>query len=94
MSCYRDPQLQVGKNYLYLHNLKQNIQICSTFCALFTISHVGKEINRLTAAIEVVITLYPYIAGIDFRRQNLTSKVDPRDVRLKIFIMAIEEIMT
>ena len=35
------------------------------------------------------MTLFsPYSAGIDFRRQNL--KVDPRAVRVNIFIMAIE----
>ena len=32
----------------------------------------------------------PYSAGIDFsRRQILTSKIDPRNVRLKLFIMAV-----
>ena len=36
-------------------------------------------------------TIRPYTAGIDFRRQNLTSveiltsKVDPRTVRVKYF---------
>ena len=29
-------------------------------------------------------------AGIDFRRQNLMSKVDPWTVRVKIFIMAVD----
>ena len=28
-------------------------------------------------------------AGIDFKRQILTSKVDPRTVRVKMFIMVI-----
>ena len=28
-------------------------------------------------------------AGIDFRRQIMTSKVDPRTVRVKIFLMAV-----
>ena len=35
----------------------------------------------------------PYSAGIDFRRQNLTPKVDPRTVRVAsslIFIMAVD----
>ena len=34
-----------------------------------------------------------YSAGIDFRRQNLTSKVDPRAVKvgLSIFIMAVDQ---
>ena len=31
----------------------------------------------------------PYSAGIDFSRQNLT-KVDPRTVRVKIFLMAVD----
>ena len=30
-----------------------------------------------------------YIAIIDFRRQILTSNVDPRTVRIKIFVMAV-----
>ena len=32
----------------------------------------------------------PLSAGTDFSRQNLTSKVDPRTVKIKIFIMAID----
>ena len=32
----------------------------------------------------------PLIAGVDFRRQNLTSTVDPRIVRVKVFIIAVE----
>ena len=32
----------------------------------------------------------PYSTGIDFRRQNLTSKVDPRTERVKIFLMAVD----
>ena len=32
----------------------------------------------------------PYSAGIVFRRQNLTAKVDPRTVRENIFIMAVD----
>ena len=28
--------------------------------------------------------LYPYSAGMDFRRQNLTSKVDPRTERVNL----------
>ena len=31
----------------------------------------------------------PYSAGVNFRRQILTSKVDHRTVRAKIFIMAV-----
>ena len=31
----------------------------------------------------------PYIAGIYFRRQNLTSEVNPRTVRVKLFIMPV-----
>ena len=34
--------------------------------------------------------LNPYSAEVDFRRQNLTSKVDPRAVILHIFIMAVD----
>ena len=32
----------------------------------------------------------PYSAGIDFRRQILTSKIDPHTVKVKIFIMAVD----
>ena len=32
----------------------------------------------------------PHSAGIDFSRQNLTSKVDPRTVREKIYLMAVD----
>ena len=32
-----------------------------------------------------------YSARIDFRRQILTSKVDPRTVRLKIFLMVVDQ---
>ena len=32
----------------------------------------------------------PYSAGIDFSRQNLTSKVDPRTERIKIFLMTVD----
>ena len=47
----------------------------------------------------VILTLDPYSAGIDFSRQNMTStdvrfwrlfKVDPRTVRVKIFLMVID----
>ena len=31
-----------------------------------------------------------YSAGIDFGRQILTSKFDPRAVRVQIFLMAVE----
>ena len=36
------------------------------------------------------VIVNPYSAGIDFSRQNLTTKVDPRTVRIKIFIMAVD----
>ena len=36
------------------------------------------------------VARYTYSAGIDFRRQIPTSKVDPRAVRTKIFIMAVD----
>ena len=32
----------------------------------------------------------PLSAGIDLRRQNLTSQVDPRTRRFKYFIMAVD----
>ena len=48
----------------------------------------------------VSVMVNPYSAGIDFRRQNmtyvlcrrqiLTSKIDPRAVKVKIFIMSAD----
>ena len=32
----------------------------------------------------------PYSAGINFRRQILTSKVDPHTVRVNIFLLAVD----
>ena len=36
-----------------------------------------------------IVRVNPYSAGIDFSRQNLTTKVDPRTVRVMV-IMAID----
>ena len=36
------------------------------------------------------LNIFPYRAGIDFRRQILTSKVDLRTVRVKIFLIAVD----
>ena len=43
-----------------------------------------KYLNFLDLSRKVI---NPYSAGIDYRRQNLTSIVDPRTVRVKIFYM-------
>ena len=32
----------------------------------------------------------PYSSGIDCRRQNITSKVDPHTVKLNIFLMVVD----
>ena len=32
----------------------------------------------------------PYSAGVDFRRQSLTSEVDPRTGRVNIFLIAVD----
>ena len=40
---------------------------------------------------EIIGIIYnSYCAGIDFRRQNMTSNVDHRTVRVKIFIIAVD----
>ena len=39
---------------------------------------------------QATTNINPYSAGIDFRHQNLTSVNDPRSVRIKIFLMAVE----
>ena len=57
----------------------------------------------LGGLVYIVMPLNPYSAGIDFRRQNLTSgstlddrrqiltsEVDHRTERIKIFIMAVD----
>ena len=39
---------------------------------------------------ERITMINPYSAGIDFSRQILTTKVDPRTVRVNIFIMVVD----
>ena len=36
------------------------------------------------------IDFSPYSADIDFSRQNLTTKVDPRTARVEILLMAVD----
>ena len=38
----------------------------------------------------VSTSAYPYSTGIDFSRQFLTTKVDPRTVRVKICILVVD----
>ena len=43
---------------------------------------------RVTRSTTIISIFTPYSAGIDFRRQILTSKVDPRTVRVQTSIWA------
>ena len=40
----------------------------------------------------LILTTGPYSAGIDFSRQNLKSKVDPRTVKIETFVIAVYNI--
>ena len=40
----------------------------------------------------VSLVINTYSAGIDFSRQNLPSKVNPRTVKVNIFIMAVDHV--
>ena len=58
----------------------------------------GKDFNAIVFIdmVSNLLTLHPYSTGIDFSRQNLTSvqtttKVDPRAVRVKIFLMVVDQ---
>ena len=46
--------------------------------------------SQMKKKLLVDMMINPYSAGIDFSRQILTTKVDPRTVRVKIFIMAVD----
>ena len=39
---------------------------------------------------ETQLHFNPYSAGIEFCRQILTTKVDPRTVRVEIFLIAVD----
>ena len=43
------------------------------------------QLNAYVMGMQPIEIFLLYRAGIDFRRQNLTSKVDPRAVRGKCF---------
>ena len=50
------------------------------------------NINILKFRTQFLLLLFnPFSAVTDFRRQILTSKVDPRTVRVKIVIMDVEQ---
>ena len=47
----------------------------------------GSPTNTVNPTEEYLV--YSISPGIDFRRQNLTSKDDPRTERIKIFLMNV-----
>ena len=57
--------------------------------SIFAYSSIGLY-SRFSCIVQNAIYINPYSAGIDFRRQILTSKVDPRTVIVKIFMMAVD----
>ena len=52
----------------------------------WTLYNVGRKSKTLTKSCS---NANPFSAGIDFRRQILTFKVDPRTERIKTFMMAV-----
>ena len=50
-------------------------------------TNVSPEVSEYTYRTRVFNL---YSAGIDFRRQNLTSKIDPHTVKVNIFIMTLD----
>ena len=49
-----------------------------------------KQLLLFVYAMLYCLILCPYSAGINFSRQILTSKIDPRTVRVNIFLMAVD----
>ena len=68
--------LMIVYHFLHVSNRKSNKQL--------TITEMYTEDAQLFKYFN------SYSAGIDFSRQNLTSTVDTRAVRVKIFIMGVD----
>ena len=61
------------------------------------ISSPEKYVYSYSAGIDFRLNIYPsavrvnlYSAWINFNRHNLTIKIDPRAVRVNIFLMAVD----
>ena len=58
--------------------------------------HDDFRLKKISVRVVVLVCLKlfqsfnPHSAGIDFRRQILTTKVHPRTVRVKIFLMVVD----
>ena len=50
----------------------------------------GRHIMSISSVVEAVLSFISFSVEIDFRRQNLTSKVDLRSERIIIFIKAVD----
>ena len=79
VSRYRDPQLQVGEKLLIffiwdqtLANLVSQTHIPCSIRMIYYDNKTGKGNYRVNS----------FSTGTDFRRQNLTSKFDPRTERI------------
>ena len=69
MSRYRDTQLQVGKNYIYLYNMNQTYtNIANTM--LISHIHFEGQIERLKTSIDEIRTL-----GVKLSKISGTSTV-------------------
>ena len=57
---------------------------------MFKLNHyiLVHQTDSELSLIDIVAYINPYSVGIDFRRQILTSKVDPRTVSVNILILA------
>ena len=70
-----------------MRNAALQFRYCTMLITTVSVSFIistGSDPNKN------ILAFNPDSAGIDFSRQILTSNVDPRTVRVKIFIMAID----
>ena len=73
--------------YTFITNL-QDFYICDQYYIADML--MLEDSQTLDVLVHTASTVNPYSAGIDFSRQNLTTKVDPRAVRVKILLMAVD----
>ena len=80
-------ELTKAKKKLNLHPLEvesrfrdPHYQVNTQYLHLYNLSESICQVDKFN----------PYSAGIDCRRQILLTKVNPRTVRVKIFLMAVD----
>ena len=69
-----------------LQNLQKNV----VSCFKSTLFLFRQQANIPIPMSYTIVFVNPFSAGTDFRRQNLTSKVDPRTKKITIFTMAVD----